>query len=160
MKLEELFPEDKIILYDSYQDGDKIELLKSILDFGLKDTELERHKKKIQEALLERERSMSTGIGQGVAIPHCSTEFVTDVWGVLAFLKEGIDFQAVDGEAVRIVVLLLMPQNRFEKHIKTLASIAKLFNNETFRNEILALETVGETHQKLKDGSKLPGLQG
>ena len=100
---------------------------------------------------------MSTGIGLGVAIPHCSSEWVDDVVVSLAVLTRPLEFQAVDDEPVQIVVLLLMPRNRFDRHIKTLASIARMFNDEGFRQKILNAESeeaIYELIQSFQDPGK------
>ena len=108
-----------------------------LFDVAARTSGLSDHIDVIRGALLEREASMSTGIGQGVAIPHCSSEYVSEVHGALALLPRGIEFQSVDEEPVRVAVLLLLPKNKFEKHIKTLAAVARLFNNQDFRETIL-----------------------
>jgi len=156
MDLPEIISEDKILLMDSHK-GDKNALLKEVLEFCLKNTELEQHKEQVWETLLEREQSMSTGIGLGVAIPHCSITYINEIIGVLALLKNGIDFQAVDDEPVRIIALLLIPKNKIEKHIKTLASIARLCNDENFRDKILSAKSPSEAYSILKSGSENSG---
>ena len=149
MDFQELIPEEKILLIEEPEE-DKFQLMKQVLD-QCASTDGLKHTDKIWDTLLERENSMSTGIGLGVAIPHCSTEHVTDVHAMLTLLKKGIDFQAVDDVPVRIIVLLLMPKNKFEKHIKTLASIARLFNNESFREKILMADSPAEALNLLQN---------
>ncbi len=143
MEINEIIHEDRIVILDN-PIQDKQELLKEVLDRSVKNTELEKCRADLWKTLLEREKSMSTGIGLGVAIPHCSSDYVTDVKGFLVLLKNGIEFQAVDDKPVKIIVLLLLPKNKFEKHIKTLASIARLFNDKSFRDRILEAQTPQE----------------
>ncbi len=95
----------------------------------------------ILDSLIEREKSMSTGIGNGVAIPHCTCSNVSEVTAILAILPKGMDFDSIDGKAVQIVVMLIVPQNRLSQHIKTLANIAKLLKNEELRNKLVSLKT-------------------
>ena len=152
MQLHELIRESDIKIYE-HPPADKIELLRELLGWCTDKSDLEKSKSIIWETLIEREKSMSTGIGLGVAIPHCSTKHVSEIHGILALLKEGIDFQAVDEQPVRIIVLLLMPKDKFDKHIKTLATIARLFNNEGFREKILKVSTSLEAHELLKQES-------
>jgi len=153
MEITEIIPQKNILMMEAARE-DKQELLREVLESTVKDTDLEKCKEDLWRTLLERERSMSTGIGLGVAIPHCSSEFVHDVKGFLVLLKKGIDFQAVDDEPVRIIVLLLLPKNKFEKHIKTLASIARLFNDETFRKKILKARTSEEVFELIQNETK------
>ncbi|MCB1166206.1 MAG: PTS sugar transporter subunit IIA [Leptospiraceae bacterium] len=137
MELQELLNPSNIFRFEEHS-PDKLEFLRDLLHRTVVNTAMEPNEEKIWEALREREVSMSTGIGLGVAIPHCSSEWVEDVVVSLATLPSPLEFQAVDDEPVQIVVLLLMPRNRFDRHIKTLASIARMFNDESFRKKILA----------------------
>ena len=146
MDVREILPEDRLLLIDEAYE-DKIQLMELLFDRCIENTPLAEHRASIWNTLLERERSMSTGIGVGVAIPHCSSEYVPDVLGLAAILKHGVDFQSVDEIPVRIVVLLLMPKKKFEKHIKVLAAIARLFNDESVRERVLAAGTPAEVFE-------------
>lgn len=146
MGISNLFSADRILLFDPAGKA-KEELIGDLFQRVVAASGLDLHVTEIQNALLERERSMSTGIGQGVAIPHCSSEHVSEVHGALALLPGGIEFQAVDDEPVRVAVLLLLPKNKFEKHIKTLAAVARMFNDQGFRERILASATPEEAAQ-------------
>jgi len=95
----------------------------------------------VADALVDREKSMSTGIGNGVAIPHCTSENLNEIVTILAVTPEGIDFDAIDNEKVKIIVLLIVPKNKLSQHIKTLANIAKMLNDEKLREKILSLKT-------------------
>ena len=76
---------------------------------------------------------MSTGIGFGIGIPHASTDLIDDVVGALGRSKDGINFEALDNQPVILVVLFLVPQGQFQKHLHTLANIAKRLHNPEFR---------------------------
>ena len=118
------------------------ELITEMLEAVVKNRDLERENEEaVKSALIEREKSMSTGIGKGVAIPHCTTDKVTDIIVILSICKNGIDFDAVDGLPVRIAILLLVPKNKLTQHIKTLANIAKLMNNDELREKLLTLKS-------------------
>ncbi len=84
----------------------------------------------------KRESSMSTGIGFGIGIPHASTDLIHEVVGALGRSKKGIEFDALDNQPVNLVVLFLVPQGQFQKHLHTLASIAKLLHDKEFRQEL------------------------
>ena len=155
MELNELITEKNIFLLDSAPSTKE-----ELLALALKDC-LDAHQQSadfdaVWTTLLEREKSMSTGIGQGVAIPHCSTEAVSDVRGVLILLKQGIDFESLDAEPVRIIVLMLMPKNKFDRHIKTLAAVARTFSDPAFRRSILAAQTPAEAHAFLTAAGSTP----
>ena len=80
---------------------------------------------------------MSTGIGSCVAIPHCSVSLVEELKVVIGLSKEGIAFDAIDKMPVHIFILLIVPKNKFQEHIKTLALIAKTLNLKEERNKMI-----------------------
>ena len=82
-------------------------------------------------ALLERERLGSTGMGRGVAIPHCRMPNVTKLVGGFAQLEHPIDFEAVDGEPVDLVYVLIAPENAGSDHLKALARISRALRDQT-----------------------------
>ncbi len=84
----------------------------------------------------KRESSMSTGIGFGIGIPHASTDLIQEVVGALGRSAKGIDFDALDNQPVNLVMLFLVPQGQFQKHLHTLANIAKLLHIKEFRQEL------------------------
>ena len=90
----------------------------------------------IIDAVKKRENSMSTGIGFGIGIPHASTELIDNVIGALGRAKEGINFEALDNQPVTLVVLFLVPKGQFQKHLHTLANVAKRLHNPEFRKSL------------------------
>jgi mannitol/fructose-specific phosphotransferase system IIA component (Ntr-type) len=91
-------------------------------------------RKVITEAVIKRESAMSTGIGFGIGIPHASTKLVSEVIGAIGRSRNGVQFEALDGKSVRLVMLFLVPQGQFQKHQHTLANLAKLLHNRDFRD--------------------------
>ena len=90
----------------------------------------------ITAVVKKRESSMSTGIGFGIGIPHASTDLIPEVVGALGRSAKGISFDALDNQPVNLVMLFLVPQGQFQKHLHTLASIAKLLHIKEFRQEL------------------------
>jgi mannitol/fructose-specific phosphotransferase system IIA component (Ntr-type) len=86
----------------------------------------------VAAAVKKREASMSTGIGLGIGIPHAATDLVTKAVGAVGRSKQGIDFDALDGQPVKTVALFLVPKN-FQSHLLTLANIAKALGKADFR---------------------------
>src|SRR5580698_6676827 len=84
----------------------------------------------------KRESSMSTGIGFGIGIPHASTDLIQEVVGALGRSTKGIEFESLDTQPVNLVILFLVPQGQFQKHLHTLAGIAKLLHIKEFREEL------------------------
>ena len=91
------------------------------------------NREQIAAVVKKRENSMSTGIGFGIGIPHASTDLIYDVIGAFGRSKKGVQFDALDNQPVRLVMLFLVPQGQFQKHLHTLANIAKLLHNKDFR---------------------------
>ncbi|MDX1960623.1 MAG: PTS sugar transporter subunit IIA [Leptospiraceae bacterium] len=91
----------------------------------------------IIHSLMNREKSMSTGIGSGVAIPHCSVNTVKELKVVIGISKEGIPFESIDKLPVHIFILLIVPKDKFQDHIKTLALIAKTLNHKEEREKFI-----------------------
>lgn len=90
----------------------------------------------ITAVVKKRETSMSTGIGFGVGIPHASTDLIHEVVGAFGRSKGGVNFDALDNQPVSLMVLFLVPQGQFQKHLHTLAKIAKLLHKKEFRQAL------------------------
>src|SRR5205085_9179515 len=87
-------------------------------------------------SLKQREETMSTGIGFGIAIPHCSSDRIDDVVAAFGRSGSGIEFDALDNAPVKFVVLFIVPKNQFQTHLRTLASIAKFLNDRGTREKL------------------------
>lgn len=81
-------------------------------------------------ALVARERLGSTGIGEGIAIPHCRLSKCNQTLGLLLKLNQAIEFDAIDNQPVDIIFVLLVPEDQNEDHLKTLAKLAETFSNK------------------------------
>lgn len=92
----------------------------------------------IYQQLLNRERLGSTGIGSGVAIPHCRVEGVKKITGALLKLKDKIDFDSVDGEPVDLVFALVVPDKQQDEHLEALAAVAAMLEDEKTRARLRA----------------------
>jgi mannitol/fructose-specific phosphotransferase system IIA component (Ntr-type) len=90
----------------------------------------------ILASLKQREETMSTGIGFGIAIPHCSSDRLTEVVAAFGRSSRGIEFDALDNAPVKFVVLFIVPKNQFQTHLRTLASIAKFLNDRSIRENL------------------------
>ncbi len=101
-------------------------------------------KEKVRAAIFEREQIMSTGVGNGFAIPHGKTDAVSDIVAAFAVTEEEIDYDSLDEKPVRLVFLLVGKDNLVGPHIKLLSRISRLMNKEEFRRQLLTLETPKE----------------
>jgi mannitol/fructose-specific phosphotransferase system IIA component (Ntr-type) len=106
-----------------------------------------QHREAITAVVKKRETSMSTGIGFGIGIPHASTDLISEVVGSLGRSRTGVNFDALDNQPVNLVMLFLVPQGQFQKHLHTLANIAKLLHRADFRQ---ALEQAPDAEAMLK----------
>mgnify|MGYP001610573623 CR=1 FL=1 len=97
------------------------------------------------KAVLARETSLSTGMEHGVALPHGSVDCVEEPTGALGISPKGIEFASLDGKRAHLIVCLLVPRHRTSRHIRTLAGIARLLNNESLRNMLLTARTAEES---------------
>lgn len=88
------------------------------------------------DAILEREKLGSTGIGQGVAIPHGKTNAVTEQIGAFGISQKGVEFNSLDGEPVNLIFLLVGPVEVAGQHLKALARISRLFKDKFFRQSL------------------------
>ncbi len=95
----------------------------------------------VLESIQQREQTMSTGIGLGIAIPHASSDKVQDVVAGFGRSKKGIEFDSLDGQPVSFIVLFVVPKDQFQTHLRTLAAIAKFLNDRTVRDELSAATT-------------------
>lgn len=92
---------------------------------------------KVREAIFEREKIMSTGVGNGFAIPHGKTDAVQDIVAAFAITDEPIDYESLDEQPVRLIFLLVGKDSMVGPHIKLLSRISRLMNKEEFRSKLL-----------------------
>jgi PTS system nitrogen regulatory IIA component len=107
-------------------------------------------KKSIVRALVERESLGSTGIGQGIAIPHGKTDRVKELVAVLGISQKGVNFEALDGESVYIFFLLVAPKDSAGPHLKALAQISRLLRDSYFCELLKRCHTADEVHELIR----------
>ena len=94
---------------------------------------------------------MSTGIGKGIAIPHCVIDQIEEPKIAMAILPKGINFEAIDDEPVQIIILLLSPKSKMQLHVKNLAAIAKFMNNDQLKDKLISLKDSSEIKKFITD---------
>jgi fructose-specific phosphotransferase system IIA component len=104
----------------------------------------------IYEAVAERERRMSTGIGQGVAIPHGKSDRVGGMEIAFGISAQPVDYDALDGEPVSLFFLLVSPPDRTGDHIKALAQISRLLTSDAVRDELTAAKSAEDVLRLLR----------
>jgi fructose-specific phosphotransferase system IIA component len=105
----------------------------------------------IFDAVLEREKIMTTGVGNGIAIPHCKHSDSPNFAVCLGIQKKGVDFQSIDKKNVNIIFLLVGPENNPGLHIKLLSRISRLMSNEELREQLLDCKSDKEAFDLIHD---------
>jgi PTS system nitrogen regulatory IIA component len=105
-----------------------------------------RDERQILDVLMQRERLGSTAVGHGVAIPHGKIPRLDRLFGIFARLERPIDFDALDGEPVDLVFLLLAPEGAGADHLKALARVARLLRDDKIAEELRAARDEAALH--------------
>jgi fructose-specific phosphotransferase system IIA component len=133
MKVSELLKQEFII--PELKGGNKDEIINELIDLFKNDPRVEDIEK-VRSAVLDREKIMSTGVGKGFAIPHGKTSAVKEIIGAFGKIKDGIDYQSLDGNPVQLVFLLVGKDTLISTHIKLLSRISRLMNKDDFRHRL------------------------
>jgi len=133
MKLSEIIPNDDSGIIDDLQATEKEAVVQEIVGALVAAGRVpEASSKKVIKALMDREELGSTGIGSGVAVPHAKHDSISDLVCAIGRSKKGINFDALDGEPVFIVFLLLSSKSASGSHLEALATISRLVRGEKF----------------------------
>jgi fructose-specific phosphotransferase system IIA component len=111
-------------------------------------------KKRALENVLKREEMISTGIGEGVALPHAKYDQITTPLLAFGRSEDGIKFESVDGKKVHLVFLLLSPKDEPTRYVKLLGKIARLLDNAHLREVLKQAKTPGEIIDTIKTAEK------
>ena len=155
MKISELLKPEVVIL--NLEARNKEEVIEKMLEILIKARKLDKkNKTKLRKALLAREALGSTGIGQGVGIPHAKDDSLKKMVACCAISPQGVNFDALDGEPVHIFFMLLAPKNAAGEHLKALARISRLVKDRFFRSSLLhskspenLIETIKREEEKI-----------
>ncbi|MBW1912027.1 MAG: PTS sugar transporter subunit IIA [Deltaproteobacteria bacterium] len=146
MKLSEILDEENIL--PDLKARDKKKVLEELVD-----TIVSNHpsldKDSLVKVLLERERLGSTGIGDGVAIPHGKFHGVSEPIISFGRSRKGLDFESMDGQPAYLFFLLVAPENSAGVHLKALARIAKILKNDVFRKVLMGAEAREELYKTI-----------
>jgi len=109
----------------------------------------------IMDVLKQRESLGSTGIGEGVAIPHGKIADLNDIVVAFGRSMKGIDFDALDGKPVQLFFLLLAPENSAGQHLKVLAKISKMLKDPIFRKRLLKAKSQSDLYKMIIEQESL-----
>jgi PTS system fructose-specific IIC component/PTS system nitrogen regulatory IIA component len=107
-------------------------------------------REEVLRAVKIREAQMSTGIQKGIAIPHGKTNAIEQTCGVLGISQRGVDYDALDGEPVHLIFMIVAPQSDSEKHLQVLRQLAQLLNNPQFYQDVMAQKDAQSVYQTIK----------
>jgi len=102
------------------------------------------------QAAMDREKIMTTGVGRQVAIPHCKIKDGKEFSIAFGISESGIDFDAIDNQPVKIIFLLVGPEDNPGMHIRLLSRISRLISKEALRDKLLQVNDADEAYQLLK----------
>jgi PTS system nitrogen regulatory IIA component len=144
MKLSEIIKENSII--SELKASDKKGVLEELAEVIVKE-EASIDKSILIKVLVEREHLGTTGIGDGVAIPHGKLEGATRPLISFGRSTQGLDFDSMDGLPAHLFFLIVAPENSSGTHLQILAKIAKLLKNSTFRRKLIEAKGCNELYQ-------------
>ena len=105
----------------------------------------------ILSAIIDRESKLSTGIGLGIAVPHCRSDKVQHIAIAVMLLKEGIEYNSVDGQPVRLIFLIISPLHDVQGHIAALSTISHAVSDEEARLRLLNSKNDEELYKNLTE---------
>ena len=122
---------------------DKAELLETMVELAAESGKI-TNPESATEKIFTREKLMSTGVGNGVALPHAKTNEIYETVASFAKLRKAIDYDSLDDEPVNVVLLVLGKEDNIGEHLKMLSNISKLLDKDSFISELLSAETSDE----------------
>ena len=152
MTLANLLSESQII--SEMASKERWEAIRELVDCLVDAGKIEKaDREDVLQSIRQREETMSTGIGFGIAIPHASSSKVSDVVAAFGRSTSGIPFDSLDGEPVNFIVLFVVPKDQFQTHLRTLAAIAKFLNDKAVREELTKSPTPQDILQVFENRS-------
>lgn len=106
------------------------------------------------DALKDREEILSTGIGEGLAIPHAKMDEIDEFKAAFARIPDGVDFKSLDGKPAHLVFLLLSPKGEAGKHVRVLARVSRILKNASFRERLLEGETADSIYDLIVEADE------
>lgn len=144
---------DRSTIVNGLDVDDKKELINSLVD--LLETKVSKEQlDKIRQSVFNREQIMSTGVGKQLAIPHGKCDSIDEIFASFAILDECVEFESIDSQPVKMVFLLVGPEDKTAQHIKLLSRISRLMNSSTFREKLLQCENSDEIFETFQTEEK------
>ncbi|MBU0679322.1 MAG: PTS sugar transporter subunit IIA [Verrucomicrobia bacterium] len=147
MNLKKALTKDTISL--DIKSSSKEEVIEEMIDILVSAGKI-KDRKSALNVVIEREKKMSTGMQNGIAIPHGKTDTVETLVAALGVKSEGIDFDSIDGKPSTIFIMTISPANRTGPHIQFLAEISRLLNDPATRQKVLTAQSKEEVVDTLQ----------
>lgn len=141
MRITDVLTEDLVVT--GLKGNSKDDILEAMVDLVTRSPRVS-DREKVRTAIFDREQIMSTGVGNGFAIPHGKTDAVSDIVAAFAVTEEPIDYDSLDEKPVRLVFLLVGRDTLVGPHIKLLSRISRLMTKEEFRSRLIECATPAE----------------
>ncbi len=154
MRIADILDRDSII--EELNSSEKEGVLRELVSLLAKRGKIKEEARAL-EVLFEREKLGSTGIGEGIAIPHGKLPDLEKIVCAFGRSKKGVDFEAVDGNPVHLVFLLLAPENSTTEHLKALARLSRLLKDPLFRKKLLEAQDKNGLYQTIVEGDEGQG---
>lgn len=148
--IEEYLDKDLIMIFEEVED--KFTMIEKMIDRALSKGVI-MAKEPILHKIEEREKLESTGVVEGIALPHARTEAVKDLLLEVSVVKEGLDFKSLDGKPVYLVFLIVAPEEAKKQYIKVLARISRMCRQKEFRDSIMNAKTPDEIYDIIREYS-------
>jgi mannitol/fructose-specific phosphotransferase system IIA component (Ntr-type) len=153
MQLHELFRPDDLIV--GFHPADKWEAIENLVDHLVERGKIDAASGgRVLEQVQARERSMSTGMERGIAIPHAAVDQIDEVLACMGIVSDeaGLAFESIDAQPARLIVLLVIPRSQKLLHIRTLADVARVLGIDEVRAALIAAETPEMAWEALSAG--------
>ncbi len=148
MKLLDILSDDQVIL--PLRNHEKEKIIEEMVDHLYRKKKI-KNRTKILKAILDREQVMSTGVGDGVALPHGKAEGVSEVLVALGIANREVNFHSIDNKPVRFIFMLIGPPDKAGPHLKALGRISGLMRQREFRERLMQATTVPEVMQVIRE---------
>lgn len=135
MKISDLLSKEVII--SELKSIDKFEAIDELIELFTSDLRVEDIED-VRKNVFDREKIMSTGIGKGFAVPHGKSDSIKEIIAAFGRSKKGIDYEAMDGQPVNLIFLIVGRNDLISTHIKLLSRISRMMNKDDFRNRLLS----------------------
>ena len=141
------FLDEEFILSNLYA-RDRFEAIEELCYFMVKTHRMQISTEELTKIVVDREKEMSTGIGEGIAVPHGRIDLEgEEIFGALALVDPPLDFEGPDGIPVSILILIITPKNHESRYLEVISSISKIMQNEQIRKSIINAKSSAEIYE-------------